>query len=970
MSSSDRLVGLLNESLDPTKAKFVQQNLEQFESEPGFSIELLRLTSNGDLSGSIRLAAALSFKNLIRRKWTDASGNYLLPINDVNAIKTEILNIMINLPIPNLRAQLGEAISIIADSDFPDRWKDLIPSLTSKLGSDPKINNGVLVIAHSIFKRWRPLFRSNGLMSEIAFVLTQFTQPYLDIMMETHKRITSSAPNAPELPDLLRTMSLLIEIFYDLNCQDIPEFFEDNIKSFMEFLKFYLTYQNPVIDSQTDEDQIGILEEIRANICEALQLYTLKYEEEFTSFVQEFSQLALQLLVSLGPQSKYDLVANKALGFLTSVVKLPTYLPFFESSLEQLIEQVIIPNIILRDQDEELFEDDPIEYIRRDLEGADDDTRRRAATDFLRELAATLESKVTPIVLRLVQAALTQYEQNPTQNWRSKHTATYLFSAIAAKGIVTSHGVSTTNLQVDIVEFFSKSIAPDLFSNANPVHPILQVDAIKYIHNFRNQLTKEQLSNTLPVLSQLLGSKEYVVYTYAAVTIERILSIRVNNELLFAKSDIEPVAKSLIDELMRLIFKNASSPEKLSENEFLAKCIMRILILVQDGSAPFADTLMPAFIELVNLISHNPSNPRFTHYLFECIGALIKYNRIPFGNLDNIVVNPLLGILGRDVTEFVPYVLQILALILRQQPQQEFPDTYRQLLRPLMSAQLWEPRGNVPALVGIMQVILEHGAQVIVQDDFLRPLLGIFQKLLSMKSSDSHGVDLIEYVFTFVPKNSIRPLSKDIAQLFMMRLQSFAAQQREQAGAATDKFVARFARLVYFISASNPSQNGLGPEFAIDLLDQVQNGVFGQIFQKFLLPNTLKIGGVHHRRTAALGLTNLLCKTQQFTVGSYVELWPRGVDTMVGLLRSNIAERLQDTPLHFDAEELSFGSSFSKLSTCATKDLDPVPGFTGTPAHYFKEALGAAVRDYSSTLQPQLQSVDEDSRQFLQSEGF
>lgn len=33
---------------------------------------------------------------------------------------------MIQLP-TNLQAQIGEAVSVIADSDFPERWDDLIP---------------------------------------------------------------------------------------------------------------------------------------------------------------------------------------------------------------------------------------------------------------------------------------------------------------------------------------------------------------------------------------------------------------------------------------------------------------------------------------------------------------------------------------------------------------------------------------------------------------------------------------------------------------------------------------------------------------------------------------------------------------------------------------------------------------------------------------------------------------------------
>lgn len=37
----------------------------------------------------------------------------------------------------------------------------------------------MLQIAHSVFKRWRPKFRTDELFSEIAYVLDLFCQPYL-----------------------------------------------------------------------------------------------------------------------------------------------------------------------------------------------------------------------------------------------------------------------------------------------------------------------------------------------------------------------------------------------------------------------------------------------------------------------------------------------------------------------------------------------------------------------------------------------------------------------------------------------------------------------------------------------------------------------------------------------------------------------------------------------------------------------
>jgi len=41
--------------------------------------------------------------------------------------------------------------------------------------------------------------------------------------------------------------------------------------------------------------------------------------------------------------------------------------------------------------DEELFEDNPEEYIRRDIEGSDVDTRRRAACDLVKALSKEFE---------------------------------------------------------------------------------------------------------------------------------------------------------------------------------------------------------------------------------------------------------------------------------------------------------------------------------------------------------------------------------------------------------------------------------------------------------------------------------------------------------------------------------------------------------------------------------------------------
>lgn len=57
--------------------------------------------------------------------WQDEDGNHRLPLNEVAAIKQELIGLMISVP-PNVQYQLGDAIGVIADSDFWEKWDTLV----------------------------------------------------------------------------------------------------------------------------------------------------------------------------------------------------------------------------------------------------------------------------------------------------------------------------------------------------------------------------------------------------------------------------------------------------------------------------------------------------------------------------------------------------------------------------------------------------------------------------------------------------------------------------------------------------------------------------------------------------------------------------------------------------------------------------------------------------------------------------
>ncbi|KAI7288671.1 Cse1-domain-containing protein, partial [Hortaea werneckii] len=223
--------------------------------------------------------------------------------------------------------------------------------------------------------------------------------------------------------------------------------------------------------------------------------------------------------------------------------------------------------------------------------GSDEDTRRRAATNFLRKLMEQFEKLVTDVVMRYIDHFLGEYAKDKKGNWKSKDTAVHLYTSIAAKGLATqAKGVLSVNPNIDVIDFFTKHIAEDL-TDAN-AESLLKVDAIKYLYLFRSILNAQQWQAAFPLLVQHLNSSNYVVYTYAAIAVDRALYLTDDQrQPIIPRDTITPLSKDLLQHLFKLITADAK-PEKVQENEFLMKCVMRVLIVIRDGVLPILQLVL------------------------------------------------------------------------------------------------------------------------------------------------------------------------------------------------------------------------------------------------------------------------------------------------------------------------------------------------------------------------------------------
>jgi hypothetical protein len=126
---------------------------------------------------------------------------------------------------------------------------------------------------------------------------------------------------------------LLIQLFHDLNCQDLPPFFEDRLGDFMGdagtgkegWLKKYLTWDRAELRGdvsrltshkalqlmrQDDDALPGPLQKIRAAICEIAELFALRYLDAFPQ-LGSFVDGIWNMLTAVSRAPREDLVSRK-----------------------------------------------------------------------------------------------------------------------------------------------------------------------------------------------------------------------------------------------------------------------------------------------------------------------------------------------------------------------------------------------------------------------------------------------------------------------------------------------------------------------------------------------------------------------------------------------------------------------------------------------------------------------------------
>ncbi|PZC71936.1 hypothetical protein B5X24_HaOG212249 [Helicoverpa armigera] len=676
-------------------------------------------------------------------------------------------------------------------------------------------------------------------------------------------------------------------------------------------------------------------------LCECAALYALKYEEEFGPHAPSFVTSVWTVLLATGPQPKYDALVSNALTFLAKIAEKNNYKSLFEdpATLSSICEKVVIPNMEFRESDMELFEDNPEEYVRRDIEGSDVDTRRRAACDLVRTLAASYEDKMMNIFGQYVQLMLAKYAECGASAWRGKDAAMYLVTSLASRGSTQAAGVTRASPLVDLAQFATTHVLPELQRPDVNELPVLKADAIKYVMTFRSLLPKDLIIASVPLLISHVRGRG-VVQTYGACALEKLIAGG-----MLQRAALQPHAAALLAALhwcLRYTQKVHTNLEKLhwylpdvesnprphtrevgslptgpprrkSQKVYMDNIIfmygreagedsvLRTLSCLQDGSLSYLGDALPKLAHMLSVVAKNPCKPHFNHYLFETLSLAVslvtKSNPDAISAFEDALFPIFQEILQNDVQavlrtlsclqdgslsylgDALPKLAHMLSVVAKNPCKPHFNHYLFETLSLAVSLVTKSNPDAISAfedaLFPIFQEILQNDVQEFMP--YVFQMLSLLLELRGGGGGGGGGGDAYSALLPCVvapalwerPAN-VRPLVRLLCAFVAQRPQQVLASGRLRLSSSkTTKYVRGLIAFLGFYAAH------FGADPLIDLVDSVQAGMFGMYVERVLIADLQRVSGALERKAAAVGCVKLLTDSQHFLTGNLAPLWPR-----------------------------------------------------------------------------------------------
>ncbi|KAH3672828.1 hypothetical protein WICMUC_004050 [Wickerhamomyces mucosus] len=599
------VIELANGSERGSSQKLAENQLKEWEIQPGFHYLLQSIYNDLSLPLQIRWLAIINFKNGIERYWRQSKKNSISK-DEKSQIRSRLFE-LIDEPNKQLSIQNAQAISRISRLDFPNDWSSLFDDFGKILQdsilheNNVKIYN-ILLILNQVIKnlssakigRIRP-----SLQSKIPTITPLLIQIYIKYSNEWIKdwdfEFSVMEIGYLSLKVLRRTIVDIYDIIIDSN--EIVEFLSisiqhfqilisnynnNNVKSndlFIKYIKcFSKIYYLLIKSNLTNFIQLKFSKEILYTLLKILQekaqIISQKSidndddEEEIDlwEFLSIKTLLIFKNLISFIFKPSNTLILKSKLdkSGIENSINFLKFEFFTETLIKNLIDLLINYYIKLRPIDLESWINEPEEWSNEEINENYEFQIRQCSENFFQDLILNFKPLLIPYILNKIENELQNYNESNINNILIKDS---IFTIIQ----LSAHSIYET---IEFNEIFPNFFLPEGCKNDLIEYKILKRRLSLLIKEWYslNLINEDNMNKIYSMFLTFLDpTNEINDKVVKLTTLQTINSIILDYEL--NKQIIEPYISKFIPNILQLI----DGMELVETKNFLLKILSNFI---------------------------------------------------------------------------------------------------------------------------------------------------------------------------------------------------------------------------------------------------------------------------------------------------------------------------------------------------------------------------------------------------------
>eukprot|EP00762_Andalucia_godoyi_P006639 ANDGO_06204.mRNA.1 Importin beta-like SAD2 len=562
--------------VSPAERKAAEDHLAKIGEQPGAISAVGALLSHNEVSPHVKQAIAIWLKNTVVQNYRK------LHEGDRSFIQSRVLGWMMDSE-QSVRVQMTTVLRTIADADFMENPMPIVNTILSTMPMDsPSRMAGSILALRTICKAYQ--YRSverRQCLGEIAQVIFPLL---LQIGQSLVAQDLNAIANHPDVELVGLLLVLIFKTFYSCTFLTLPDYVQvpENFANWASLVGHVLSMQIPqgtYSDIADPRNTLWKAKKWSANIVwrmlirygnpkTASKEYKPFSERFMSTYACSFLDVFLSIIAATVHHSIPPKIVNFALNYTAHALQLAITFKKIKPMLPQLLFEYCFPIICLNKEDFQLFEENPVEYIRRQNDIMDEyENPSKTAMNLFTEVCVLRGKDSLPLITGFINEHLRSSSQI--------HVVVGVLRVLIALCDVLK------SAQLPYRNHLETMITSSIFPLFRSESPFLRSLACTVVEKYADVPWKNEQNPVIVAqyLVQLIGDNILPVRVSAGIALRPYI-----DKKMVAETVIKPLLPEVVAQYLKII--------REIENDWLVNSLESIVEIFGPEVTPFAADLM------------------------------------------------------------------------------------------------------------------------------------------------------------------------------------------------------------------------------------------------------------------------------------------------------------------------------------------------------------------------------------------